>query len=105
MDKRTPHLGAFAFRDMDCTGAQVAACYIDGLPERPIDSVTFENVSVAFDPQAQPGVPAMQNFAEERCRLGLFFENVSRVRLKNVRLSGVEGDEVVAGHCGAVERE
>ena len=105
VDKRTPHLGAFVFRDMDCTGAQVAACYIDGLPERPIDSVTFENVTVAFDPQAQPGVPAMQNFAEERCRLGLFFENVSRVRLKNVRLSGVEGDEVVAGHCGAVERE
>ena len=104
VDRRTPHLGSFRFSHMVCTGAQVAACYIDGLPERPIDAVTFEDVTVAFDPQARPGVPAMQNFAEERCRLGLYFENVGRVRLKNVRLTGVDGDEIVAKGCGQVER-
>ena len=105
VDGRTPHLGAFTFRDMVCTGAQVAACYIDGLPERPIDAVTFENVSVAFDPDARPGVPAMQNFAEERCRLGLYFENVDRVTLQNVRLTGVDGEDVIARACGAVARD
>ena len=104
VDRRTPHLGAFRFSNMVCTGAQVAACYIDGLPERPIDSVTFENVTVDFDPEAKPGIPAMQNFAQERCRLGLYFENVDRVRLENVRLVGVDGDDVVAPHCGIVER-
>ncbi len=104
VDRRTPHLGTFRFSNMRCTGAQVAACYIDGLPERPIDSVAFENVSVTFDQKAQPGVPAMQNFAEKRCKLGLFFENVNEVRLQNVRLSGVDGDEVIANHCGTVER-
>ena len=104
VDGRTPHLGAFTFRDMVCTGAQVAACYIDGLPERPIDEVTFENVSVAFAPDARPGIPAMQNFARERCRLGLYCENVGAVRLKNVRLAGVDGDEVIANNCGTVER-
>ncbi len=104
VDGRTPHLGAFTFRDMVCTGAQVAACYIDGLPERPIDEVTFENVSVAFAPDARPGIPAMQNFARERCRLGLYCENVGAVRLKNVRLTGVDGDEVIANNCGTVER-
>ena len=104
VDERTPHLGAFTFRDMVCTGAQAAACYIDGLPERPIDAVTFENVTVDFDPQAKPGVPAMQNFAQERCKLGLYFENVEAVQLKNVRLVGVDGDEVIANNCGTVER-
>ena len=104
VDGRTPHLGAFTFRDMVCTGAQVAACYIDGLPERPIDEVTFENVSVAFAPDARPGIPAMQNFARERCRLGLYCENVGAVRLINVRLAGVDGDEVIANNCGTVER-
>ena len=104
VDRRTPHLGSFRFADMVCTGAQVAACYIDGLPERPIDAVTFENVTVEFDPAAKPGVPAMQNFARERCRLGLFFENVERVRLENVRLVGADGDEVIADRCGDVER-
>ena len=104
VDERTPHLGAFTFRDMVCTGAQAAACYIDGLPERPIDAVTFENATVDFDPQAKPGVPAMQNFAQERCKLGLYFENVEAVQLKNVRLVGVDGDEVIANNCGTVER-
>ena len=104
VDGRTPHLGAFTFRDMVCTGAQVAACYIDGLPERPIDEVTFENVSVTFAPDARPGIPAMQNFARERCRLGLYCENVGAVRLINVRLAGVDGDEVIANNCGTVER-
>ncbi len=104
VDRRTPHLGSFRFSNMVCTGAQVAACYIDGLPERPIDAVTFENVTVEFDPEAKPGVPAMQNFAQERCKLGLYFENVDRVRLENVRLVGVTGDEVIAPNCGTVER-
>ena len=66
--------------------------------------MTFENVTVEFDPQARPAVPAMQNFAQERCKLGLYFENVDRVRLNNVRLSGVAGDEVIAVQCGSVER-
>ena len=87
-----------------CTGAQAAACYIDGLPERPIDSVVLENVEVSFDPDAKPGIPAMQNFARERCKLGLYFENVGRVELCNVKLTGVDGDEVVAIGCGTVER-
>ena len=96
VDRRTPHLGAFRFANMTCTGTQVAACSID--------AVTFENVTVAFDPQARPGVPAMQNFAKERCRLGLYFENVKKVRLKNVSLVGAEGDEIIAQSCGSVER-
>ena len=105
VDERTPHLGSFRFTNMDCTDAQVAACYIDGLPEMPIDSVTFENIRIAFDPNAKPGIPAMQNFAEERCRLGLFFENVRTVQLHNVKLIGAEGDAVIANHCGTVLRD
>jgi len=105
VDERTPHLGSFRFKDMVCTGAQAAACYIDGLPERPIDSVSFENVSVTFDPAARPSVPAMQNFARERCRLGLFFENVKEIRLQNVRIIGAEGDEIVAQNCGKLVKD
>lgn len=104
VDQRTPHLGSFRFSNMVCTGAQAAACYIDGLPERPIDAVTLENVSVSFDPNAKPSVPAMQNFARERCKLGLYFENVGEVKLHNVRVTGADGDEVVAPGCGHVER-
>ncbi|MBQ4382814.1 MAG: glycoside hydrolase family 28 protein [Oscillospiraceae bacterium] len=105
VDDRTPHLGSFTFRNMTCTGAQVAACYIDGLPESPIDSVALENISIAFAPDAQPGVPAMQNFAEKRCRLGLYLDNVRSVSVRNVRLEGVEGQGLICDHCDSIETE
>ena len=105
VDERTPHFGSFRFTNMVCTDAEVAACYIDGLPESPIDSVCFENVSVSFSETAKPGVPAMQNFAEERCRLGLYFDNVRQIMLKNVSLKGVVGKAVIADHYEALSQE
>ena len=98
VDERTPHLGSFRFSNMICTDAEVAACYIDGLPESPIESVSFENFTVSFSENARPGIPAMENFAEERCRLGLYLDNVRRISLKNVHLQGVSGGKVLAQH-------
>ena len=72
-----------------------AACYCDGLPEMPIDEVTFENVRVAFAEDARPAVPSMFTGAPERCRMGLYFENVRRVVLKNVHIDGQAGEPVV----------
>ena len=96
VDARTPRLGRFRFSNMTCEGAEVAACYCDGLPEQPIDEVTLENVNVAFSEDARPGVPSMFTDAPKRCRLGLYFNNVRRVALKNVRLEGHVGSAVVA---------
>jgi len=105
VDERTPHLGTFVFKNLRCTRAQVAACYIDGLPEMPLDRVAFENVSVSFDENARPGIPAMKSFAQEHCRLGLYLDNVREVSLKNVRLEGVEGERLIALHCGRIAAE
>lgn len=105
VDERTPHLGCFAFRNMECTGAEVAACYIDGLPESPIDEVALEDITVSFAQDARPGMPSMKNQNQEQCRLGLYLDNVSRVRVKNVKLHGVEGSPLVTQHCGDVETD
>ena len=105
VDDRTPHLGSFAFRNMECTGAEVAACYIDGLPESPIDEVALENISVSFAEDAKPGKPSMKNQNEDQCRLGLYLDNVKRIRVKNVKLHGVEGKALVADHYEDVVTE
>ncbi|MBR6376188.1 MAG: glycoside hydrolase family 28 protein [Oscillospiraceae bacterium] len=105
IDERTPHLGSFHFSNMVCTGAEVAACYIDGLPESPIDKVEIENVSVSFNPEAKPGKPAMQNFAENRCRLGLYLDNIREVSIRNVTVSGAEGEPLLANHCDHITTE
>ncbi len=98
VDERTPSMGAFAFRNMVCTDAEVAACYIDGLPESPIEEVILENFRVSFAADARPGIPAMQNFARERCRLGLYLDNVEKIRIRHVELTGTEGKALQAEH-------
>lgn len=105
VDDRTPHLGSFVFRNMECRGAEVAACYIDGLPESPIGAVTLENISVDFADDAKPGMPSMRNQNEARCRLGLYLENVQSAVVRNVRLRGVEGKTLIAEHCGDIVTE
>ena len=103
VDDRTPHLGSFTFRDIECTGAQAAACYIDGLPEAPIDQVTFQRVKISFDPNARPFTPAMQNDSSPKCKLGLYFNNVGRVIIQDVIIQGAQGDPLIAENCGQVE--
>lgn len=105
VDDRTPHLGVFEFKNMECADAEVAACYIDGLTESPIDRVEFENITVSFAEDAKPGIPAMENFAEERCRLGLYLDNVREISIKNVTLRGVEGEPLIADHYETISTE
>ena len=105
VDDRTPYMGSFRFKNLICTDAEVAACYIDGLPEAPIGEVAFENVDIRFSPDAQPGVPIMENFAKQRCRLGMYFDNVRRIRLENVRLSNVDGEKLLADHYEELEKK
>ncbi len=104
MDDRTPYMGSFRFKNLFCTDAEVAACYIDGLPEAPIGEVSFDNVDIRFSPDAKPGVPIMENFAKPRCRLGLYLDNVRRIRLNNVRLEGVDGKKLLVGHVEELEK-
>jgi hypothetical protein len=104
VDERTPRMGSFCFRDLNCTGAQVAACYIDGLPEAPIEEVTLERVSVSFAEDAKPGIPIMENFAKKRCCLGLYLDNVRKIKIRDVQLEGVVGDKLIADHYESLEQ-
>ncbi len=105
VDERTPRLGSFVFRDMDCEECEVTACYCDGLPEQPIGSVTLENLRFSFAEDAKPEYPAMQNDKVLFCKGGLYFDNVKELHIKNVSLTGVEGEELRAYHVGSITRE
>ncbi len=103
VDDRTPYMGSFRFENMVCTDAEIAACYIDGLPEAPIEAVTLKNISVSFAENAKPGIPIMENFAKERCRLGLYLDNVRHIRVENVKLEGEDGEKLIANHYETLE--
>ena len=105
VDDRTPQMGSFHFKNLVCTDAEVAACYIDGLPEAPIEEVTIEDVQIGFSPNARPGIPMMENFAKPRCRLGLYLDNVRHIAIKNVKLENVDGEKLIVNHCEKLDQE
>ena len=105
VDDRTPSMGSLAFKNMECTNAEVAACYIDGLPESPVEAVTLENIHISFAEDAKPGKPSMKNFAEDCCKMGLYLDNVKQIRIKNVTLDGVVGEKLIVDHCDSLETE
>ncbi len=96
VDERTPRLGSFVFRNMTCEDCSVAACYCDGLPEAPIESIALEDITFTYKEDAKPGVPAMRNFAEPFCRVGMYFDNVGELTVKNVKLAGNVGKDLIA---------
>ncbi len=95
VDDTTPYLGRFVFKDMDCTDCEWAAGYFYGLTEQPIGSVTIENVNFTFREEAEAGYPAMMDFIDKECRRGLYFNGVKQVVLKNVTMSGQDGDRLI----------
>ena len=105
VDDRTPHLGKFTFRDMECLNCHVAACYCDGLPEMPIDDITVENIRFTYDPDAQEGVPAMRNNAEKMCRAGMYFDNVKKLTVRNIQIEGCDGEELLAHNVDELIKE
>jgi polygalacturonase len=105
VDDRTPYLGKFTFRNMVCEDCEAAACYCDGLPERPIDEITLENLTFTFSENARPFLPAMREFMEPFCRVGMYFDNVRRLSVNNVKTEGVIGDELILDHIGEFSRK
>ncbi len=105
VDDTTPYLGRFTFRDITCADCEWAAGWFYGLTEQPVGSVTLENVTFTLKPDASSGRPAMMDHIGEVSKKGLYFNCVKKVHLKNVTISGQEGDEVTALNVDEVIRE
>ncbi len=104
VDERTPYLGEFTFRDMECVDCEACACYCDGLPEMPIGSITLERIRFTFSEDARPFKPAMREFMEELVRVGMYIDNVRELTVRDVTLEGVIGEELIAGNIDKINR-
>jgi polygalacturonase len=94
VDDRTPYLGSFTFKNIECQNVNVAAGTFYGLPEQPIKSIELENVSFGYAEDKVSGIPAMMEFLEPMSGKGLIFSYVDTVSLKNVTFTGLESKEV-----------
>lgn len=94
VDDRTPFLGDFHFKDIDCTDVNVAAGTFYGLPEQPIKSITLENINFKYAKDSIEGRPAMMDFLDPMKDKGLIFNYVDKVIIKNVNFEGLKSDEI-----------
>lgn len=100
VDERTPYLGKFVFKDIDCTDVNVAAGTFYGLPEQPIDSISIENVSFRYADNPKAGIPAMMDGLEPMSGKGLIFNYVNKVNIKNVSFDGLKEKEIETFEVG-----
>ncbi|MBN2503857.1 MAG: glycoside hydrolase family 28 protein [Bacilli bacterium] len=103
VDERTPKLGNFVFRNMVCRNVHVAAGFFYGLPERPIESISLENIEFTYAENPISDIPAMMSFLEPMTKRGLEFHLVDKVSLKNVKINGMDGEPFIFDQIKATE--
>lgn len=95
VDERTPYLGDFLFKNLKATNCHAAASYLYGLPEQKIHHVVYENASFSFAENPTAGVPAMMDGVDKQTNTGIFAKNIETLELRNVTVSGQNGDAVI----------
>ena len=94
VDERTPYLGTFKFKDINCKNVNVAAGTFYGLPEQPIKSIDLENINFNYSDNPKEGIPAMMDGLDPMKGKGLIFSYVDEVTMKNVKFFGLKDKEV-----------
>ncbi len=95
VDERTPEIKSLVFKHIDVKNAHHAAAFLYGLPEKKIGLVEFEDVKVSYAEDAMEGVPAMMCGVDPMKKAGIVVANVEKLVLKDVNISGQEGDAIV----------
>ena len=81
------------------------AGYFLGLPESPIRSILLEDCRFTFDPDAKPFVAAMADGVEPCKGLGLIVYYADNVTLRDVTITGQQGEPLTAVQVGSVNWE
>ncbi|HYR94614.1 MAG TPA: glycoside hydrolase family 28 protein [Methylomirabilota bacterium] len=95
IDPGTPRVRRIRFGEITAEDAQYAAAFLYGLPEMPIEDVSFRDVSIAMSPHATEGVPRNFDDLAPMRRAGFIAHNVRGLRLDGVDISGQAGERFV----------
>lgn len=92
VDEGTPRFRHIHYSHITARDAQYAAAFLYGLPEMPIEDVSFSDVSIALAAEADAGAPEMADDIPPMRRAGFFARNVAGLRLDRVEITGQEGE-------------
>lgn len=103
LDGLTPRFRDISFSAVSASGARVAAAFLDGLAEAPVERVSFSDVSVTMEGGAEPQPPEMADGLTPLSRAGFRAANLRDLRLMNVRIEGQEGPAFAFEGCEGLE--
>jgi polygalacturonase len=91
VDAGTPRVRRIRFGDITADDAHYAAAFLYGLPESPIEDVTFRDVAIRMSEDARSGMAEDLDDLEPMSRAGFIARNVRGLRLDGVEVRGQAG--------------
>jgi polygalacturonase len=83
----TPRFRGIHFSHITARDVIVAAAYVSGLAEMPVEDISLEDISIEMAPQAEPARAEMADNSELMERAGLFICNAHRLRIHNLQVT------------------
>ncbi len=87
----TPRVRRIHFGHITARDARYAAAFLDGLPEMPLDDISFSDISISMAAGAPAGLPEMADGIEAMQRAGFLVRQARGLRLHNVQVDGQLG--------------
>jgi polygalacturonase len=91
----TPIFRRIHYSHITARHSQYAAAFLYGLPEMPIEDISFDDVSISMAEDAQAGEPDMADDIPTMQRAGFFARNVRGLRLRDVEITNQIGEAFV----------
>lgn len=104
VDNRTPYIGNITFRNIKCEDTISSCVFVYGLPEKKVKKIKFENVEINMANSNIYTYPAMMDGIKVVNRLGAYFNNVEEIEMKDVRISGQKGEEIILKNIDKIVR-
>jgi len=95
VDAGTPRVRRIRFGDITADHAHYAAAFLYGLPESPIEDVTFRDVAIRMSEDARSGMAEDLDDLEPMSRAGFIARNVRGLRLDAVEVRGQAGEAFI----------
>lgn len=99
VNEGTPAFRRIHLSNVTARDAGACAGFFYGLPEMPIEDISFHNVYVHMAEDAKPDIPAMMDDLEPMKKQGIFLSNVKNAIFNNVKITNHEGKAFTIENC------
>jgi polygalacturonase len=102
VDDGTPYFRHIYLSQISAREVSVAAGFLHGLAEAPIEDVSLRDVSISLAAEAAPGQVEMADGLEPMQQAGLIVHNVRGLRLDQVEILGQKGEALMLTNSSEV---